>query len=147
MTPTILTRAVSRLLLAPTLAIAAAILVKGYVDVGDGFAAGVVVALGVLLQAIAFGHAAVADALGLRHAWRVAVAGLGVAVAVAVLPALAGRALLQHAPGVGEEVVHVGSLELLTAVAFDVGVFLLVSGALIAVLDGLARERVEEGPA
>jgi multicomponent Na+:H+ antiporter subunit B len=37
---TVLTRAVSRLLLAPVLMVAAAVLIKGYADVGDGFAAG-----------------------------------------------------------------------------------------------------------
>ena len=56
---TVLTRMVARLLLAPVLVVAAAVLVKGYADVGDGFAAGVIAALGVLLQYLAFGRAAV----------------------------------------------------------------------------------------
>jgi multicomponent Na+:H+ antiporter subunit C len=65
---TTLTRMVARGLLAPILVVAAAILVKGYADVGDGFAAGVVAALGVLLQILAFGREEVAAALPLRHA-------------------------------------------------------------------------------
>ena len=36
------TRHVARLMLAPVLMIALAVLVKGYADVGDGFAAGVI---------------------------------------------------------------------------------------------------------
>ena len=44
------TRVVARMLLAPILVVALAILVKGFVDVGDGFSAGVVAALGILLQ-------------------------------------------------------------------------------------------------
>jgi multicomponent Na+:H+ antiporter subunit B len=35
--------------------------------------------------------------------------------------------------------VHVGTLELTTAVAFDVGVFLLVAGALVEVVHQLTR--------
>jgi hypothetical protein len=38
----VVTRAVARLLYLPTLLVAAAILVKGFVETGDGFSAGVV---------------------------------------------------------------------------------------------------------
>ena len=69
------TRAVARLLLAPVLMVAAAVLVTGYVDVGDGFAAGVVAALGVLVQYLAFGRAAVERALPVRRAAHLAVGG------------------------------------------------------------------------
>ena len=63
---TALTRMVARLLLAPVLVVAVAVLIKGYADVGDGFAAGVIAALGVLLQYLAFGRAAVERALRRR---------------------------------------------------------------------------------
>src|SRR3712207_5601760 len=46
----VVTRAIARLLYLPTLLVAAAILVKGFVETGDGFSAGVVGALGVLLR-------------------------------------------------------------------------------------------------
>ncbi|HEU4898811.1 MAG TPA: MnhB domain-containing protein, partial [Actinomycetota bacterium] len=65
---TALTRMVARLLLVPVLMVAAAFLIKGYVDVGDGFGAGVIAALGVLLQYLAFGRAAVERVLPVRHA-------------------------------------------------------------------------------
>ena len=51
-----MTRTVARLLLLPTLVTALAILVKGYTQPGDGFSAGVVAALGVLLQLMVFGR-------------------------------------------------------------------------------------------
>jgi multicomponent Na+:H+ antiporter subunit B len=140
----VLTRLVARGLLVPTLVVAAAILVKGYAGVGDGFAAGIVAALGVLLQVVAFGRAEVARALPLHRAPAVAMAGLGLAVAVFGLPLLAGRPPLEHFPAPGEEPVHVGSLELITAVAFDVGVFLLVLGVAVAVIDALAAADGEE---
>jgi multisubunit Na+/H+ antiporter MnhB subunit len=141
---TVLTRAVARLLLAPVLMVAAAILVKGYADVGDGFAAGVVAALGVLLQYLAFGRAAVERALPVRRAAQLAVGGLLLALAVAFLPALGGGAPLQHAPPPGAGVVKLGSLELIGAVAFDVGVFALVLGMAVATIGLIAGTRDEE---
>lgn len=148
---TVLTRLVAWLLLAPVLAVAAAVLVKGYADVGDGFAAGVIAALGVLLQYVALGRGTVAAVLPVRHAPLVAAAGMAIAVAVALVPALAGGALLEHAPEPGADVTKFGSLELITAVAFDVGVFGLVLGASVAFIDVLAvraddEQRDREGP-
>ena len=141
---TVLTRAVARLLLAPVLMVAVAILVKGYADVGDGFAAGVVAALGVLLQYLAFGRAAVERALPVRRAAQLAVGGLLLALAVAFLPALRGGAPLQHAPAPGAHVVKLGSVELIGAVAFDVGVFALVLGMAVAIIGLIAGTRDEE---
>jgi multisubunit Na+/H+ antiporter MnhB subunit len=143
-TTTVLTRAVARLLLAPVLMVAAAILVKGYADVGDGFAAGVVAALGVLLQYLAFGRAAVERALPVGRAAQLAVGGLLLALAVAFLPALGGGAPLQHAPAPGAHVVKLGSLELIGAVVFDVGVFALVLGMVVATIGLIAGTREEE---
>ena len=45
-------------LLGPALMVAAAIIVKGYTDVGDGFSAGVIVALAVALRYVALGRRA-----------------------------------------------------------------------------------------
>jgi multisubunit Na+/H+ antiporter MnhB subunit len=142
---TVLTRMVARLLLVPVLMVAAAFLIKGYVDVGDGFGAGVIAALGVLLQYLAFGRAAVERVLPVRHAPKLALGGLLVALAVAFVPALGGRAPLEHAPAPGAEVIHLGSLELLGAVAFDVGVFALVLGMVVATIHLIASTVDERG--
>ena len=142
---TVLTRMVARLLLVPVLMVAAAFLVKGYVDVGDGFAAGVIAALGVLLQYLAFGRAAVERVLPVRHAPKLAIGGLLVALAVAFIPVLGGQAPLQHAPAPGAEVIHLGTVELLTAVAFDAGVFALVLGMVVATIHLIASTVEERG--
>ena len=141
MTTTILTRTVSRALLAPVLAVAAAILVKGYADVGDGFAAAVVAALGVLLQYVGCSREEAERLLIVRRAPELAFGGLSLALAVALVPWLAGGAVLQHSPRPGSEPIYLGTLELITAVAFDVGIFGLVLGAAVAVIDLIARER------
>jgi len=144
---TILTEAVARLLLAPSLIVAAAILVKGYVDVGDGFAAAVVVALAVALQYLAFGARRAEEELPvLRFAPRAAIAGLVVALISGFFSVLSGRAPFTHEPAVGERPFHIGRLELMTAVSFDVGVFLLVAGALVSLIHHLAEpaEEIDE---
>lgn len=138
---TILTETVARLLVAPAFAVAAAILVKGYADVGDGFAAGVVAGLGVLLLFAAFGARETHRLLPVRRAFAVAVFGLLLAIVVGFAPLLAGDPPFTHAPPPEEPVVKLGTLELITAVAFDVGVFALVLGVVVGSLDYAARVR------
>ncbi len=123
-----MTRMVSRLLLAPAFIVAFAILLKGYVDAGDGFAAGVFAALAVGLQYVAFGSDEIERTLPVRFAPAAAASGLLLALAVTFVPVLFGRPLLTHWPPPNADVIHIGTLEILTAVLFDIGVFLLVLG-------------------
>ncbi len=139
MVTTVLTQTVSRLLLASAWVIAGAVLVKGYADTGDGFSAGVIAAIGVLLQYVAFGYTEAHRLLPVRYAPAGVVAGLLLSLVVAFVPVLRGRPVLTHAPPPGVEVIHLGTLELLTAVAFDVGVFMLVCGFIVGTIDIIAR--------
>jgi multisubunit Na+/H+ antiporter MnhB subunit len=136
-----MTRFVSRLLLAPSFAVAAAVLVKGYADVGDGFSAGVIAALGILLQYVAFGWVESDRLLPVRYAPAAAVAGLLLALVVAFLPLLWGEPAFTHYPRAGTEPIHVGTLELITAVAFDIGVFLLVFGVAVGAIRYAAQAK------
>lgn len=140
----VLTQLVARSLLAPGLVVAAAILVKGYSAVGDGFSAAIVASLVILLQFLAFGRDQVAAALPIERAPLVALCGLALAVTVFAAPLVLGNAPLEHWPPASQAPVHIGSLELITAVAFDVGVFLLVLGSAIAIIDGLAASAKED---
>jgi multicomponent Na+:H+ antiporter subunit B len=127
-------------LLGPAVMVAAAIIVKGYADVGDGFSAGVVVALAVALRYVTLGAERAERTLPvLRYAPAVAVSGLLFALAIGFFPMLLGEPPLTHYPRSGDPVVHVGTLELITAVAFDVGVFLLVAGSLVELIHQLTR--------
>lgn len=139
-----LTQVVVRLLLAPAIVVAAAVLVKGYSSVGDGFSAGVIAALGVLAVYLAFGAREADRLLPVRLAPVGAIVGLSIALVVTFSSVVRGKPLLTHAPPPGAEVVHVGTLELITAVAFDVGVFLLVFGAVIGILRTIALTRAED---
>jgi multicomponent Na+:H+ antiporter subunit A len=140
----VVTRALARLLYLPTLLVAAAILVKGFVETGDGFSAGMVGALGVLLRYLAFGHEEARRLLPVRYATAIALAGLLVALSVAAAPLFFGEAVLTHRPPPGTEPVHLGTLELMTAVLFDFGVFLLVFGFAVGVVSFFARAIARE---
>lgn len=140
----VLTQSVARLLLAPILVVAVAVLVKGYADVGDGFSAGVIAALGILLQYMAFGREEAERQLPVRLLPACTFAGLLAALAVAFWPVLRGDALLEHLPPPGASVIELGTIELITAVLFDVAVFLLVLGALVGIVHAIARSG-EEG--
>jgi multicomponent Na+:H+ antiporter subunit B len=127
-------------LLGPALMVAAAIIVKGYVDVGDGFSAGVIVATAIALRYVVLGpERAERDLPVLRRAPAAAVAGLLLALAVTFLGVVRGDPPVTHLPVPGAHVVHLGTLELLTAVAFDIGVFLLVTASLVVLVHHLSR--------
>lgn len=135
----VMTRAIARLLLLPTMVAAAAVLVKGYVQVGDGFSAGVIAALGILMQYLAFGREQTERLLPLRGIGYGAYAGLLLTLAVAARPLFVGEPLMTHWPPPGAHVIHFGTLEIITAVAFDVGIFLLVVGYGTGVISLIAR--------
>ncbi len=139
-----LAKLIVRILLLPTFIIAIGVMVKGYADVGDGFSAGVIASLGIAMQLFVFGPEE------LHRLWVVHVAprgvflGLLIALLTAFVPAIRGVPLFTHEPLPGDEVIHFGTLELLTAVAFDVGVFLVVFGFGVGTLANIVRaqERV-----
>jgi multisubunit Na+/H+ antiporter MnhB subunit len=136
---TILTRTVARLLLLPTLLVALATMVKGYSVTGDGFSAGVIAATGVLLQYLAFGRRAVRRVVPAALAPAMVAGGLLLALIVAFVPTVSRRAVLTHLPTPNEAVISLGTLELHTAVLFDIGVFCLVFGFVVGVLDRVGR--------
>ncbi len=140
----IMVRTVAKLLLLPALVVAVAILVKGYAQTGDGFSAGVVAALGILLQYLAFGHREVEELPLVGLAGKGAFAGLLVVLLVAAIPLFAGEPVLTHYPPPGSEVVRLGTLELITAVLFDLGVFLLVFGFAVESIKLIAHAIADE---
>jgi multisubunit Na+/H+ antiporter MnhB subunit len=144
--PDVIIRVIARMLLGPTLMVAAALIAKGYAEVGDGFGAGVAVALVIALTYVALGGARAEASLPvLRHGPKLAVAGLLLALASGFFPLLLGEPPVSHRPAPDEHVVKVGTLELFTPLVFDIGVFLLVVGVLIVLLHHMARSDDEEG--
>lgn len=127
-------------LLGPALMLAFAIIVKGYADVGDGFSAAVIVVLAIALRYVALGPERTEQGLPiLRHAPLIAAVGLLLALVVGFAGVPFGDPPFTHVPGPGADVIRIGSLELITAVAFDTGLFLLVTAVLVILLHHLAR--------
>ena len=60
-------------------------------------------------------------------------------LSVGAAPLFFGQAVLTQSPPPGAEVVHLGTLEFMTAVLFDFGVFLLVLGFAVGVVSFFAR--------
>jgi len=138
------TQRITRLLFAPTLMVAFAVLIKGYVGAGDGFAGGIIAGLAFAMQFVAFGERNVRRNLHAKYAPVVAMCGLALALACTFLPVLRGQPLLTHWPPPGAKVLHFGTVEILTAVAFDVGVFMLVLGFTVTALALVSRAESRE---
>ncbi len=146
----IVPRIVAKLLFLPALVAAVAILVKGYAQTGDGFSAGVVASLAVVLQYLAFGRREAEKLPLVGLAGKGAFVGLLIGLLVAAVPVFLGDPVFNHYPGPGAHVVYFGTLELITPVLFDVGVFLLVFGFAVgsvrAIAHAIAREEEYRGP-
>ncbi|MFN8518902.1 MAG: MnhB domain-containing protein [Chloroflexota bacterium] len=127
-------------LLGPALILAAAIIVKGYADVGDGFSAGVIVATALALRYVSLGWEVAERSLPiLRRAPQLATVGLLVALGTGFAGVLVGDPPFTHYPPAGEPAIHIGTLEVISAVVFDLGLFLFVTSAFVVLIHQLAR--------
>jgi multicomponent K+:H+ antiporter subunit A len=142
---------VTRVLLPLAVLVGVHIFLRGHNEPGGGFIAGLVVAIALLMQAVASGHAWAASRQRVQ-----AHTMLGLGVLIAGLTGLAsfffGRPFLTSTYGYVRLPI-VGEFELASAMAFDFGVFLTVVGTVILSLSQIARvearaERrpVPEGP-
>jgi len=127
-------------LLGPAIVLAAAIIVRGYSDVGDGFSAAVIVALAIALRYLTLGPERAERSLPmLRQAPAIAIAGLLMALSAGFFGVPFGNPPFTHWPPPGEPVVTIGRLEIMTAVVFDLGLFLLVTGVLAVLIHHLSH--------
>lgn len=132
----------ARVLLVPGFILAIGMMLKGYADVGDGFSAGVIAALVIITQGLAFGADELENIAAARLAPMLGFIGLGLAYTVVFLPVLFGYPMLTHFPRMNHEVTHFGVLELITPVLFDLGVFLVVYGFCVGAMMAVSRAEV-----
>jgi multicomponent Na+:H+ antiporter subunit B len=144
MTPIV--KVVAPRLLPIAVVVAVALIVKGYTDVGEGFGAGVIVALAVGLRYVVLGLERADRSMPfVRRADVVAASGLLIALGCGFVGVPFGEPPFTHHPLPGEPVLKVGTLELSTAVGFDVGIFLLVVGVVVLLIRELSRLVSETG--
>lgn len=132
----------ARVILVPGFVMALAFMLKGYVDIGDGFSAGVIAALVVITQGLAFGADELENIPAARLAPLGAFIGLGLAYALAFVPVMLGHDVLSHFPAMNNAVVHFGALEFITPVLFDIAVFLVVYGFCVGAMMAVSRAEV-----
>jgi multisubunit Na+/H+ antiporter MnhB subunit len=138
MTPIV--RIVAPRLLPVAVVVAAALIVKGYTDVGEGFGAGVIVGLAIGLRYVVLGPERADRSLPVvRRAEPIAAIGLLIALGSGFAGVLLGAPPFTHFPRPGDEVLRVGTLELTTAMSFDIGLFMLVIGVVVILIRELSR--------
>jgi multicomponent K+:H+ antiporter subunit A len=135
--PAFLLQVAAQALLPLAIAVALFLFLRGHNAPGGGFIAGLVLALGLALQALAGGR----DALGAPdgRGWQ---AWIGIGLVFAVLSGI-GSFLFAH-PFLTSATPHVylpvvGKIHLASATGFDTGVFLVVTGATLLMLAMLSR--------
>lgn len=114
------------------------LLLRGHNLPGGGFIGGLCSALSLVMLSLAYGVQRAEDILHVDPV-RLALAGLALAVAVALLPLLVGEPFLRHFHFKFEHLPVFGTVELGTALVFDVGVFLVVVGVAAKLIFVLAR--------
>ena len=130
-------RVIARLALPFTILIALHLFLRGHNLPGGGFIAGLVLAIGLMLQYVAHGQAWVDQRSGHDYrAWAgwglLIAAGTGIASAWFGAPFLTSTYDYPWLPGIG-------GVPLASASAFDLGVFLVVVGATMVMLLSIAR--------
>ncbi len=132
-----MTELMARILFPFSLVVSIAFWIKGYSDVGDGFSAGAVAGLGAIVQYVCLDYNEARHRVGAPWAWRFVAGGLLFTLLLLLAPTFFGMAPVTHFPRPGEGVIHLGALEMHTALAFDCGVGLLIYGVLVGTFDRL----------
>jgi len=127
-----LLQTVARAILPIALLLSLHMLVRGHDLPGGGFVAGLMTASALILQFVAAPRRIAERALPCRPVTLLWL-GLAVAVGSAVGPLVLGHPLLTHTFG-GVGVPVLGYVKQSTAMIFDIGVYLLVTGITVAIL-------------
>ena len=135
----IILRVATRYLVAVLLMFSVYMLLRGHNEPGGGFIGGLIGATGFVLYALGCGTAEAREALRLSPQ-TIAMAGLGLALLAGLVPALVGSAFftgqwLFLGASEGDK-----GLPLSTVLMFDVGVYLVVLGAVLTLVFAMEEE-------
>ena len=127
----------TRVMMPIAIMVGAFIFLRGHNEPGGGFIAGLIVAIALVMQYMASGFAW-AEARQRFPYHRIIAAGVLIAAATGLGAMIAGQPFLTSAFGYFR-IPPMEKFELATAMAFDVGVFLTVVGAVMLSLESLSR--------
>lgn len=137
---TVIARTVTRLVVPVIVVTALALLLQGHNLPGGGFVGAVLTASAAVLVYVIFGADYLADVVGVSGAAdlvvayrRLFAAGLALALGSALAPVLFGRPFMTQAVFFVDGVPLYGEIEVATALAFDLGVYATVLGALLTI--------------
>ncbi len=125
---TLILRTIARAVSPVIVAYALLLLATGHYGPGGGFVAGLMISAAVVLRSEAFGAALLARRWDILMA-----AGLALAAGSSAIPLVAGKPLLQHT------LLVVAGHRLPSSLFFDLGVMLLVTGAVLAAMRSLVE--------
>ncbi len=138
----IILRAGTRYLVALLLLFSVYMLLRGHNEPGGGFIGGLIGATGFVLYALGCSTVEAREALRLRPE-QIAMAGLGIALLAGLMPALFGDAFFTGQwlfLGADPSVPGDKGLPLSTVLIFDVGVYLVVFGAILTLVFAMEEE-------
>jgi multicomponent K+:H+ antiporter subunit A len=135
---------VARPLMALILAAAVYIFLRGHNEPGGGFIAGLVATVALVIQYVAHGRKWAEQRMQTNFQ-RVGLAGVLIAVASGIAAWLFGAAFLTQSV-VKPTVPPFGEIKLVSTIAFDLGVFLAVVGAVMTMLLGLGQFNRQKAP-
>ena len=142
---TVILRTVARVVVPIILVTAVALLLQGHNRPGGGFIGGVLTVTAFALMYVVFGVDSLGDVVGTDdgatdyYRWLFA-GGLALALGAGIVPALLGGAFLQQGVLFVEHLPLYGELEVASALAFDLGVYGVVVGALLTVVAEVGAE-------
>jgi multicomponent Na+:H+ antiporter subunit A len=128
----------ARLVYPSALVLSLYLLVAGHNQPGGGFVGGLVAGAAIALVYVAGGIEKV-RALAPVLPWHVLGAGLLLAGGTALVPLVTGAALLEHGT-VELDLAALGQVKLTSTLAFDAGVYLVVVGLVLMVLEAFGEE-------
>lgn len=148
---TVIARTATRLVVPIVLVTAIALLIQGHNLPGGGFIAAVLTATALVLVYVIYGLDELRTMLGIGArsefghgpiAWYLGIltGGLALAVGSGLVPIIMGDPFLSQDFEILHDIPLYGELELATALAFDLGVFLTVVGALLSIVAVVGTE-------
>lgn len=114
-------------------------LFAGHNQPGGGFAGGLIFGAGIALRYVAGGVEEVRRITRIKP-WTVAGVGLAIATVTAAVPVMLGEQVLEH-DDIAADLPVLGAVKATTALPFDIGVYVLVVGAVLMIFEAFGERR------